>query len=48
MDISVRNQKTALPNLESRAFAPALFEEVDALIPKVPLAPLRTAHQQRG
>jgi hypothetical protein len=48
MDISVRPEKAALLNVENRAFAPALLEEVDVLLPKVPLAPLRAAHQPRG
>jgi hypothetical protein len=46
--ISQSALRTALLNVESRGFDPALLEEVDALPLKVPLTPLRTAHQQRG
>jgi hypothetical protein len=34
--------------MENRAFAPALLEEVDVLLLKIPLESLRAAHQQRG
>jgi hypothetical protein len=37
-----------MPNLENSALDPALLEEVDVLLPEVPLTPFRAAHQQRG
>jgi hypothetical protein len=48
MDFSNRIKNAFVLNVEKRIFAPALTGGIDVLLPKVPLTPLRAAHQHRG